>query len=94
MPETGQVGIIRGAPYFLVPDVSTACAYYQEVLGFRCDYSAGDPPEFALTLQPQWFRDHVPARYHPEPQPPNEKQGGTWDVFTTGLRTWTLSMRS
>ena len=48
MPETGEVGIIRGAPYFLVPDVSTACTYYQEVLGFRCDYAAGDPPEFAI----------------------------------------------
>jgi hypothetical protein len=31
-----------------VPDVSAAGAYYQEVLGFRCEYAAGDPPEFAI----------------------------------------------
>ena len=80
MPETGQVGIIRGAPYFLVPDVPTACAYYQDVLGFQCDYAAGDPPEFAIYSR---SGSAIMFRHASDPSLicPNEKQGGTWDVF-------------
>ena len=43
-----RADIIRGAPYFPVPDVSSIGAYYRDVLGFRCEYAAGEPPEFAV----------------------------------------------
>lgn len=80
MSHTRQAGIIRGAPYFLVPDVSLAGTYYQEVLGFQCEYTAGDPPEFAI-----YSRGGSAVMFRRAPDPdricPNEKQGGTWDVF-------------
>jgi hypothetical protein len=76
MPPIRQSGIIRGAPYFLVPDVSTAGAYYQETLGFQCEYAAGHPPEFAI-----YSRGGAPIMLRRAPEPslvsPNEKQGGT-----------------
>jgi len=72
--------ILRGAPYFPVPDVARAGAYYQEVLGFRCEYAAGDPPEFAV-----YSRSGLPVMFRRVGDPtlirPNEQQGGTWDVF-------------
>ena len=80
MTETRQADIIRGAPYFLVPDVSSIGAYYRDVLGFRCEYAAGDPTEFAV-----YSRSGAPVMFRRVPDPsllcPNEKQGGTWDVF-------------
>lgn len=80
MPATLQAEIIRSAPYFPVPDVSRAGEYYRDVLGFTCEYSAGDPPVFAVYKRGGcaiMFR-HVeePSRIRP-----NEQQGGTWDVF-------------
>jgi hypothetical protein len=36
--------ILRAAAYFPVPDVALAGHYYRDTLGFRCEYSAGDPP--------------------------------------------------
>ena len=42
--------IIRSAPYFPVADVASIGAYYRDVLGFQCEYAAGDPPEFALCV--------------------------------------------
>ena len=42
--------IIRGAPYFPVSDVSSIGAYYRDVLGFQCEYAAGEPPEFGLSV--------------------------------------------
>lgn len=80
MPRARQADIIRGAPYFLVPDVSTAGAYYQEILGFQREYAAGDPPEFAI-----YSRNGSAVMFRRAADPglicPNEKQGGTWDVF-------------
>ena len=80
MPDTPVAGILRGAPYFLVPDVARAGAYYQRVLGFRCEYAAGDPPEFAI-----YSRSGSPVMFRRALDPglicPNEQQGGTWDVF-------------
>ena len=53
---------------------------YRDVLGFECEYSAGSPPEFAV-----YSRSGVPLMFRRVPQPdlisPNERQGGTWDVF-------------
>jgi uncharacterized glyoxalase superfamily protein PhnB len=76
----GRADILRGAPYFPVPDVSSIGAHYQEVLGFRCEYAAGTPPEFAI-----YSRSGTPVMFRRVSDPtllsPNEKQGGTWDVF-------------
>lgn len=72
--------IIRGAPYFPVADVAAIGAHYRDVLGFSCEYSAGNPPEFAV-----YSRDGVPLMFRRVADPslirPNERQGGTWDVF-------------
>ncbi len=80
MSPTRQPDLIRGAPYFLVPDVASAGTYYREVLGFECEYAAGDPPEFAI-----YSRSGSAVMFRRAPDPglicPNEKQGGTWDVF-------------
>jgi catechol 2,3-dioxygenase-like lactoylglutathione lyase family enzyme len=72
--------LLRSAPYFPVADVQQAADYYERVLGFRPEYVAGSPPEFAILSRdglPIMLR-HVPA---PENITPNEKQGGTWDAF-------------
>lgn len=80
MPTIGQADIIRGAPYFPVPDVASIGAYYQNVLGFQCEYAAGVPPEFAI-----YSRSGSAIMFRRTPDPrliaPNEQQGGTWDVF-------------
>ncbi len=79
-PTTSRPVILRGAPYFPVPDVSHAGAYYREVLGFQPEYSAGEPPEFAV-----YSRNGCAVMFRRVPEPglicTNEKQGGTWDAF-------------
>jgi uncharacterized glyoxalase superfamily protein PhnB len=80
MPFARKAEIVRFAPYFPVADVASAGAYYRDVLGFECEYSAGTPPEFA-----QYSRNGCALMFRRVPNPaaisPNEKQGGTWDVF-------------
>jgi len=80
MPLSSQADIIRGAPYFPVPDVTSIGSYYRDALGFQCEYSAGNPPEFAV-----YSRNGSPVMFRRVPEPglicPNEAQGGTWDVF-------------
>ena len=39
--QSGQ--LLRSAPYFPVADVARSVAFYEQVLGFRCEYSAGTP---------------------------------------------------
>jgi catechol 2,3-dioxygenase-like lactoylglutathione lyase family enzyme len=77
MPEPQ---LTRSAPYFPVADVERSATHYERVLGFRREYSAGSPPEFAIVT-----RDglSIMLRLVPEPEriSPNERQGGTWDVF-------------
>jgi len=72
--------LLRSAPYFPVADVERAAAHYERVLGFRREYVAGSPPEFAILS-----RDGLAIMLRLVPAPehirPNEKQGGTWDVF-------------
>lgn len=72
--------IVRSAPYFPVPDVAIAGAHYRDVLGFTCEYSAGDPPEFAI-----YRRDVASVMLRRVADGarivPNEAQGGTWDLF-------------
>ena len=77
-PDSAQ--LLRSAPYFPVADVRRSAAYYETVFGFRSEYSAGDPPEFAIAS-----RDGLSIMFRRVPAPdqivPNEKQGGTWDAF-------------
>ncbi len=72
--------LLRSAAYFPVRDVAATADYYEKVLGFRRDYLAGSPPEFAIMS-----RDGLPLMLRRVPEPericPNEKQGGSWDVF-------------
>ncbi len=78
--SAGSADFIRAAPYFPVPDVAATGRYYAEVLGFRCEYAAGEPPEFAV-----YSRDGSPIMLRRVAEAglicPNERQGGTWDVF-------------
>jgi len=72
--------LLRAAPYFPVADVEQSAAYYEGVLGFKRDYMAGSPPQFAILT-----RDNLSIMLRLVPKPelisPNEKQGGTWDIF-------------
>jgi catechol 2,3-dioxygenase-like lactoylglutathione lyase family enzyme len=72
--------LLRSAPYFPVADVGASIAHYERVLGFRCDYSAGTPPQFAICS-----RDELAVMLRrvaaPERIVPSERQGGTWDAF-------------
>lgn len=72
--------LLKAASYFPVADVARSMSYYQEVLGFAVDYSAGNPPQFAICS-----RDGLSIMLrrveHPERICPSEAQGGTWDAF-------------
>jgi catechol 2,3-dioxygenase-like lactoylglutathione lyase family enzyme len=72
--------LLRSAPYFPVADVERSAAHYERVLGFRREYTAGTPPQFAILS-----RDALPIMLRlvarPEDIRPNEEQGGTWDAF-------------
>lgn len=78
MPNPLQ--LLRSAPYFPVADIKGAMAHYEGVLGFQHEYVGGDPPQFAILsrdglavmLRQVTSRDDIS---------PNERQGGTWDVF-------------
>jgi uncharacterized glyoxalase superfamily protein PhnB len=80
MATAQPTDIIRAAPYFPVPDVARIGEYYRDTLGFTCEYSAGNPPVFAV-----YSRSGSPLMFRLVDDPglicPNEKQGGTWDVF-------------
>ena len=72
--------LLRGAPYFPVADVERSMNFYDQVLGFRCEYSAGVPLQFAICR-----RDGLAIMLRRVDNSasvvPNEKQGGTWDAF-------------
>lgn len=72
--------LVRSAPYFPVRDVANTTNYYERVLGFKRDYVAGEPPQFAILS-----RDGLPVMLRlvddPKKITPNESQGGTWDAF-------------
>lgn len=76
--QTGK--LLRSAPYFPVASVERSAAFYEQVLGFRCEYSAGSPLQFAICS-----RDGLAIMLRrmsaPELIVPIEKQGGTWDAF-------------
>lgn len=72
--------LLRSAPYFPISDVERSVAFYEQTLGFRCEYSAGTPLQFAICS-----RDGLAIMLRrvsaPEMIVPSEKQGGTWDAF-------------
>ena len=80
--------ILRSAPYFPVADVERTATFYERVLGFRREYSAGSPPEFAIVTR-DGFSIMLRLVSDPGRISPNERQGGTWDVFF-----WVRDVRS
>jgi uncharacterized glyoxalase superfamily protein PhnB len=72
--------LLRSASYFPVADVGRSLAHYEQVLGFRREYTAGTPPQFAILS-----RDGLAVMLRLVAQPelirPSESQGGTWDMF-------------
>lgn len=75
-----ETQLTRSAPYFPVADVERSASYYERVLGFHREYAAGSPPEFAIVTRDGFS---IMLRLVPDPTAirPNERQGGTWDVF-------------
>jgi hypothetical protein len=72
------MNFLRCAPYFPVNDVKKTADFYVLQLGFAVEYSAGDPPEFAIVS-----RDGIPLmlRLVQAKIVPIEHQGGSWDAF-------------
>jgi uncharacterized glyoxalase superfamily protein PhnB len=72
--------LLRSAPYLPVADIEQAVVHYERVFGFHRDYVAGTPAVFAILS-----RDRLPIMLRlvaaPELIRPNDRQGGTWDVF-------------
>lgn len=80
MASTQPTTLLRHAPYFPVSNVERSVEFYQQTLGFRCEYSAGLPLQFAICS-----RDDLAIMLRRVSEPgqivPIEKQGGTWDAF-------------
>jgi catechol 2,3-dioxygenase-like lactoylglutathione lyase family enzyme len=72
--------LLRSAPYFPVPDVEKAARYYETMLGFRAEYAAGSPAQFAIVSR-DGFAIMLRRVTDASRIIPNEKQGGTWDAF-------------
>jgi hypothetical protein len=79
--NTGQTPqLLRSAPYFPVVDVEPSATHYERVFGFHRDYVAGSPPQFAI-LSRDGLAIMLRLVSGTESIVPNERQGGTWDVF-------------
>jgi predicted enzyme related to lactoylglutathione lyase len=80
MSSNQSTRLLRAAPYFPVTDVERSMKFYDQVLGFQCEYSAGVPLQFAICS-----RDGLAIMLRRVDDSavvvPNEKQGGTWDAF-------------
>jgi catechol 2,3-dioxygenase-like lactoylglutathione lyase family enzyme len=72
--------LLRSAPYFPVPDVEQSAVHYERVFGFRREYAAGTPPQFAI-LSRDGLAIMLRLVSAPDRIVPNERQGGTWDAF-------------
>jgi catechol 2,3-dioxygenase-like lactoylglutathione lyase family enzyme len=72
--------LLRSAPYFPVADLEASAKHYERALGFRREYTGGNPPEFAI-LSRDGLAIMLRRVGDPDGIVPNEKQGGTWDVF-------------
>src|SRR5206468_7340358 len=80
MTSNKPAKLLRHAAYFPVSDVERSMAFYIETLGFRCEYSAGSPLQFAICS-----RDDLAVMLRRIADTdlivPIEKQGGSWDAF-------------
>jgi catechol 2,3-dioxygenase-like lactoylglutathione lyase family enzyme len=72
--------LLRGAPYFPVGDVAASAGFYERVFGFKCEYLAGTPAEFAI-LSRDGHGIMLRRVDEPDRIKPVETQGGTWDAF-------------
>ncbi len=72
--------MLRSAPYFPVAHLERSVGHYERVFGFQRDYVGGDPPEFAIRSR-DGLSIMLPTVPEPDQITPNDKQGGTWDVF-------------
>jgi catechol 2,3-dioxygenase-like lactoylglutathione lyase family enzyme len=72
--------LLRHAPYFPVKNVEQTLSFYERVLGFRSEYSAGAPVQFAICS-----RDGLAIMLRRVSEAglivPIERQGGTWEAF-------------
>ena len=75
---SSQPQLLRGAPYFPVPDVDQAVTHYERVFGFAREYVVGTPAEFAMVSRDGHC---IMLRRVSTDISPNERQGGTWDAF-------------
>ena len=72
--------ILRHSPYFPVANVERTLDFYQQVLGFDCEYSAGVPLQFAICSR-DGFAIMLRRVSEGGVIVPIEKQGGTWEAF-------------
>lgn len=75
-----NIRLNKSASYFPVANPELSLRYYEETLGFHCEYAGGTPVQFAICQ-----RDGLSIMLRRVADPslivPNERQGGTWDVF-------------
>ena len=72
--------LLRHAPYFPVANVEQSKIFYEQKLGFRVEYAAGNPLQFAICSR-DGFAVMLRKVAQPELIVSSEKQGGTWDAF-------------
>ena len=72
--------LLRSAPYFPVANLALSMEHYERILGFQREYVGGSPADFAI-MSRDGLSIMLRAVSTPERISPNEKQGGTWDVF-------------
>lgn len=80
MVPTPERILLRSAPYCLVENAEESADYYERIFGFKTEYRAGTPPEFAVCSR-DGFAIMLRKVSAPDRILPNKKQGGTWDVF-------------
>jgi len=80
MSSNSTGNLLRHAPYFPVANLEQSAAFYEQKLGFRVEYAAGSPRQFAICSR-DGFAIMLRRVSQPELIVPNEKQGGTWDAF-------------
>lgn len=80
MSSSQTVKLLRHAPYFPVSNVEQSVTFYEQKLGFRSEYSAGVPLQFAICSR-DGFAIMLRRVADAELIVPIEKQGGTWDAF-------------
>jgi predicted enzyme related to lactoylglutathione lyase len=70
------VKILAVVPKLLVRDVRTSTRFYEEVLGFRCAGTFGEPPHFAIVE-----RDGCGIQLKQGSPRPRRDEEEAWDVY-------------